>query len=222
VDNRLDASGEEGGSIYTNDPTFYSGDFASPEQIIPPSGVTDDEGNSIPWEACITLNNNWGYGASDNLYKSARTIIRKLVECVSKNGNLLLNVGPDAKGEIPKPSLDILAEVGDWMRRNGESIYGCGQADLPKPEWGRYTRKGNKIYAHLFEESIGPVNLAGLAGKIKHARLLSDGSELFVSRPWNTAMYPNDAFFNFARPEVFTYPLPDDRDTVVEITLLED
>ncbi|RKP54049.1 alpha-L-fucosidase [Cohnella endophytica] len=221
VDNRLEASGEGGGSIYTKNPSFFSGDFASPEQIIPPSGVTDDEGNSIPWEACITLNNNWGYGSSDKTYKSAKTIIRKLVECVSKNGNLLLNVGPNAEGEIPDESLAILAEVGKWMARNGASIYGCGQADLPKPEWGRFTSKGNKLYAHLFEESVGPINLAGLAGRIGKARLLSDGSEVFVSRPWNTALYPDDAFFNFAQPEVLTYPLPDERDTVVELTMIE-
>lgn len=219
IDNRLEASGEEGGSIYTSDPSLYSGDFASPEQIIPPSGVTDEQGISIPWEACITLNNNWGYAAADNAYKSATTVIRKLVECVSKNGNLLLNVGPDAKGEIPAPTLRILDEVGEWMRRNGDSIYGCGQADLPKPEWGRYTQKGNKLYAHLFEQSVGPVNLLGLANRVKQARLLSDGSELFVSRPWNAVMYPDDAFFNFARPEVFTHALPDERDTVVELTL---
>ncbi|MFB9279035.1 alpha-L-fucosidase [Cohnella cellulosilytica] len=222
VDNRLEASGEEGGSIYTSEPSFYSGDFASPEQIIPPSGVVNESGDSIPWEACITLNNNWGYAAADRTYKSAKTVIRKLVECVSKNGNLLLNVGPDARGEIPADSLRILDEIGQWMERNADSIYGCGQAGLPKPDWGRYTRKGNKLYAHLFEESIGPVNLAGLAGKIKRARLLSDGSELFVSRPWNAVMYPDDAFFNFAQPEHFTYPLPDDRDTVVEILLEDD
>ncbi|RED63951.1 alpha-L-fucosidase [Cohnella lupini] len=221
LDNRLDASGGNGGSIHTSNPSFYSGDFASPEQIIPPSGVTDNEGRSIPWEACVTLNNNWGYGSTDKTYKKAGTIIRKLVECVSKNGNLLLNVGPDAKGEIPLESVRILEEVGEWVLRNGDSIYGCGQSELPKPEWGRYTRKGNKLYAHIFEESIGPVNLAGLAGRVKQARLLSDGSELFVSRPWNTEMYPNDAFFNFARPEVLTYPLPDERDTVVEL-ILED
>ncbi len=221
LDNRLDASGGNGGSIHTNNPSFYSGDFASPEQIIPPSGVTDNEGRSIPWEACITLNNNWGYGATDKTYKKAGTIIRKLVECVSKNGNLLLNVGPDAKGEIPVESVRILEEVGEWVLRNGDSIYGCGQSERPKPEWGRYTSNGNKLYAHIFEESIGPVNLAGLAGRVKQARLLSDGSELFVSRPWNTEMYPNDAFFNFARPEVLTYPLPDERDTVVELTLID-
>ncbi|WP_372661569.1 alpha-L-fucosidase [Cohnella sp.] len=219
VDNRLEASGEEGGSIYKKDPSFFSGDFASPEQIIPPSGLTDEDGNPIPWEACITLNNNWGYASSDHSYKSARTVIRKLVECVSKNGNLLLNVGPDATGVIPQQSLEILEEVGQWLRLNGESIYGCGQADLPKPDWGRYTRRGDKLYAHLFEESIGPVNLAELAGRIKQARLLSDGSEIFISRPWNAVMYPNDAFINLARPEHFSYPLPDDRNTVVELTL---
>ncbi len=221
VDNRLEASGEEGGSIYSSEPSFYSGDFASPEQIIPPSGVVNENGESIPWEACITLNNNWGYAAADKTYKTARTVIRKLVECVSKNGNLLLNVGPDARGEIPVESLRILDQIGRWMERNGDSIYGCGQASLPKPDWGRYTKKGNKLYAHLFEESIGPINLAGLAGKIKRARLLADGSELFVSRPWNAVMYPDDAFFNFAQPEHFTYPLPDDQDTVVEILLEE-
>ncbi|ACT04757.1 alpha-L-fucosidase [Paenibacillus sp. JDR-2] len=222
VDNRLDAGGEGGGSIYTNNPNLYAGDFASPEQIIPPSGVTDEEGNSIPWEACITLNNNWGYSASDYTYKSAKTVIRKLVECVSKNGNLLLNVGPNAKGEIPRESLDILEEVGEWLGKNGDSIYGCVEAGLPKPEWGRYTRKGNKLYAHLLEESIGPIGLVGLAGRVKQARLLSDGSEVFVTRPWNVHLFEKDAFFNFARPETATYPLPDERNTVVELTLIDE
>ncbi|NIK71363.1 alpha-L-fucosidase [Paenibacillus sp. BK720] len=221
VDNRLDAGGEGGGSIYTNNPNLYAGDFASPEQIIPPSGVTDEEGNSIPWEACITLNNNWGYSAADFTYKSAKTVIRKLVECVSKNGNLLLNVGPNAKGEIPRESLNILEEVGEWLGKNGDSIYGCVEAGLPKPEWGRYTRKGNKLYAHLLEESIGPIGLVGLAGRVKQARLLSDGSEVFVTRPWNVHLFEKDAFFNFARPETATYPLPDERNTVVELTLID-
>jgi alpha-L-fucosidase len=220
VDNRLEASGEEGGSIYSKEPTFYSGDFASPEQMIPPNGVTDEEGGSIPWEACITLNNNWGYAGVDRTYKSARMVIRKLVECVSKNGNLLLNVGPNARGEIPEESLRILEEVGQWMRSNGDSIYGCGQAEVPKPEWGRFTQKGNRLYAHIFEESVGAIHLAGLAGKVKQARLVADGSELFLSRPWNVSQYPHDAFFNFAKPEHATYPLPDEKDTVVELELL--
>lgn len=198
VDNRLETHDEKG-SLLTSNPSVYSGDFASPEQFIPPQGVTDEDGRPIPWEACITLNNNWGYTSSDFQYKSATTVIRMLVECVSKNGNLLLNVGPNAKGEIPVPSLRILEEVGDWMRQNGDSIYGCGKADLPKPDWGRYTQKGNKLYAHLFEHSIGPMQWVGLESKIKFTKLLSDGSELFINRP---------------------IPLPDARDTVVELTLV--
>ncbi|MFD2115313.1 alpha-L-fucosidase [Paenibacillus yanchengensis] len=222
IDNRLEVNGEQGASIYTSNPEVYAGDFASPEQIIPPQGVMDEKGNAIPWEACVTLNNNWGYAANDLNYKSPETIIRKLVECVSKNGNLLLNVGPNAQGEIPVQSLEILEEVGEWMTANGESIYGCSYTDLPQPEWGRYTRKGNKIYAHVFEQSIGPINLPGLAGKVKKARVLADGSEMFISIPWNAQLFVDDAFINFARPEHNTYQLPDKRNTVIELTLHDD
>lgn len=218
VDNRLDASGETGGSIFTDNPEIYSGDFASPEQIIPPEGVQDEAGNPLPWEACITLNNHWGYNPN-SYYKSAKLIVRKLVECVSKNGNLLVNIGPDARGAIPEQSLRILAEVGEWMRKNQNSIYGCANSDLEKPEWGRYTQKGNKLYAHIFEENIGQVNLRGLNSKIKQARLLSDGSEILLADAWNTKQYPNDAFFNFDAPDHFTFALPDDKDTVVELEL---
>ncbi|MHA6482241.1 alpha-L-fucosidase [Paenibacillus sp. strain BS8-2] len=219
IDNRLEGSGEHGGSISSDNPTPYAGDFASPEQIIPPNGITDVSGNPIPWEACVTLNNNWGYTSADRVYKSPTTIIRKLVECVSKNGNLLLNVGPDARGLIPKESLDILAEVGDWIALNGDSIYGCHSADLLKPDWGRYTQKDDKIYAHVFEENIGSIALSGLAGRIKRARLLSDGSELIISTPWSAREFKTHAFVNFARPEHYSYPLPDKRDTVIELEL---
>lgn len=222
VDNRLEASGSIGGSIYSNDPSFYSGDFASPEQIIPPKGVVNEAGESIPWEACITLNNHWSYSSSDRMYKTARMIIRKLVECVSKNGNLLLNVGPNARGEIPDESIAILEEIGSWMRRNSDSVYGCGEAGIEKPEWGRYTRRGDKLYAHLFEENVGAINLLGLAGRIKKARLLADGSEVLIGRPWNTALYPDDAFLSLSRPEHHTFPLPDEIDTVIELTLAEE
>lgn len=219
LDNRLDASGEYGGSIKTASPTVYSGDFASPEQIIPYNGVTDELGNSIPWEACVTLNNNWGYCANDRLYKTPKTVIRTLVECVSKNGNLLLNVGPNAKGEIPQESLDILEQVGRWMKENSGSIYGCGYSGLPKPDWGRYTRKGNLLYAHIFEQGIGPVCFDGLGGKVKKMRLLRDGSELKLETAWTTAQYPEAAFVSFGENGTYSYPLPDETDTVVEIEL---
>ena len=133
----------------SKNPNFYAGDFASPEQIIPPQGLVNEEGDSIPWEACITMNNHWGYCSSDKSYKSCKMIIRKLVECVSKNGNLLLNVGPNALGEIPIESIKILQEIGQWMKYNGESIYNCGKASLPKPE-GVTLRNRKIIYMPIY------------------------------------------------------------------------
>ncbi|ALS28220.1 alpha-L-fucosidase [Paenibacillus sp. 32O-W] len=213
IDNRL------GGNILATEPEEYAGDFFSPEQIIPPGGIVDANGNQVPWEACITLNDHWGYHSEDRNYKSPKQVIRSLVECVSKNGNLLLNVGPDAKGEIPRESLNILSEVGEWMRRNGESIYGCGASALPKPEWGRYTQKGNKLYAHVFDRGIGPIYFQGLKGKIKKARLLRDGSELKVETPWMAEQYSDiesGAFITLKGAE-----LPDEIDTVIELELAE-
>lgn len=208
IDNRL------GGNIKSEAPEIYAGDFASPEQIIPPRGIVNEAGKPIPWEACITLNNHWGYCFSDKDYKSSKQVIRALVECVSKNGNLLLNVGPNAKGEIPEESLVILEEVGKWMKQNGDSIYGCGLSQLPKPEWGRYTQKGRKLYAHIYDRGIGPVNFNGLNNKIEYARLLSDGSEIAVLKPWNAGDFTEDAFISFP-----SSVLPDDADTVVELGL---
>ena len=216
VDNRLEAAGETYGSIITDNPTVYSGDFASPEQMIPPEGMTDIHGNSIPWESCITLNDHWGYCAADHHYKSPRMVVRNLVECVSKNGNMLLNVGPNAKGEIPVESVEILKEVGKWMKENSDSIYGCGISEMPKPDWGRYTQKGNKLYAHIFDECINAVTLDISADKIEKARLLMDGSEIQVTVPWNAVAFPNKSFFTFGGQ---SFPLPDELDTVVEITL---
>ncbi len=214
MDNRLGASGEGNDRFTTKNPEIFAGDFACPEQIIPPAGLVDEDQQSVPWEACITLNKHWGYCAADRDYKSPQQVVRALVECVSKNGNMLLNVGPNAKGEIPLESEQILAEVGAWMQQNGESIYGCGLADLPKPEWGRYTQKGNRIYAHVYERGIGPINFRGLSGKIKRARLLADGSELKLDKSWVTTDYPDDAFIDFESSR-----LPDELDTVIELEL---
>ncbi|UQZ85484.1 Alpha-L-fucosidase [Paenibacillus konkukensis] len=211
IDNRL------GGNIRAAEPEEYAGDFFSPEQIIPPGGIVDVNGKPVPWEACITLNDHWGYHSADKNYKSAQQVIRTLVECVSKNGNLLLNVAPDAKGEIGRETLDVLQEVGEWLRLNGGSIYGCGAADRPKPEWGRYTQNDNKLYAHVYDRGIGPIYFEGLKGKIAKARLLQDGTELKVETPWMAEEYSDidsGAFITLAGAK-----LPDERDTVIELHL---
>ena len=220
IDNRLEASGESLGSMFSGDPSVFAGDFASPEQIIPPEGIRDAKGSPLPWEACITMNNHWGYSAPDHCWKPPRQIVRKLVECVSKGGNLILNVGPNARGRIPPESARILERIGSWMDDNGAGIYGCGSADRPKPEWGYFTAKGNKLYAHVFEPPIGSLCLPGLGGgKIKRMRVLKDGSELKENEAWNTKLFSDYAFVNFAEPAELSYPLPDEDDTVIEIEL---
>ena len=125
-------------------------------------------------------------------------------------------MGPNAKGEIPEESLAILKEVGRWMKENGESIYGCGISELPKPEWGRYTQKGKKVYAHIFEESVNAVTVDLPPDRIEKARLLRDGAEIWLEKPWNAAAFPSKTFFTFGGQ---SFPLPDETDTVVELTL---
>lgn len=166
------------------------------------------------------MNNHWGYCSWDSLYKTPQTIIRKLVECVSKGGNMILNVGPDAKGRIPDESVKILEKVGHFMDRNGESIYGCGISKTAKPEWGRYTQNGDTIYAHVYETPLGALPLYGIGpDRVKRVTRLADGSELIRGEAWNTAMYPDVAFVSLGDNPVFSYPLPDEDDTVLKIEL---
>ena len=217
IDNRLEVSGEGYGSLAAGTPTPYHGDFVSPEQMVPPQGIQDVHGNDIAWELCVTMNNHWGYCAGDRNFKSSKMLLHMLVECVSKGGNLLLNVGPDARGSIPPESMERLEAMGRWMAKNRASIIGCGKTDLPKPEYGRITAKENKLYFHLYENTIGPLPLMGLQReKIRSIRYLATGAEIKLSTSWVHSDYPNIVFANLGPdPE-----LPDDIDTVIEVTLL--
>lgn len=208
TDNRLYAGHENPGG------GAAVGDIWTPEQIIPAEGVLDERGNLRVWEACITMNDHWGYARDDKNFKSPGQIVHMLVECVSKGGNLLLNVGPTAKGEIQGEFVDCLQRVGAWIDRNGQSIYGCSRASVPKPQWGRYTQKGNTVYAHILEKPVGPIPVVGLGGKVRRARLVGDGSEVRISRPWNVAADSQDLFMSIPGAT-----LPDELDTVVALEL---
>ena len=214
LDNRLEVSGSGFGSIATDEPLEFSGDYVSPEQIIPQTGFKDSRSRDICWEACITMNDNWGYCAKDKNFKPAEMIIKKLVECVSKNGNMLLNVGPDAKGNIPEESVEILTEIGRWMRRNSASIYGCGGCDLPKPENGRITRCGKTLYYHIMENSIGGIPLQGIRREeVESIRLVCDGTEIQPLENWIVENYPDVVFVQASN----TVHLPDSIDTVIAV-----
>ena len=217
IDNRLEGSGSEQGSLMTGDPLPYHGDFACPEQIIPPRGLVDAKGKDVVWEACVTMNNHWGYCRTDGYFKPASMVIKKLVECVSKGGNLLLNVGPDARGRIPDESVKILKEVGRWMERNSESVYGCGKSTLPKPDYGRLTqRDGNTLYIHIFDNTVGPLPVIGVKQEdILSARDLATRTELRAKGGWMCSDYPDTAFITLGENPV----LPDPDDTVIRLKL---
>lgn len=216
VDNRLEVSGEGFGSLAACRPTPFHGDFVSPECFIPPHGLKDAEGRPLVWESCVTMNDHWGYCPADRFYKPASLLIRKLVECVSKGGNLLLNVGPDPTGQFPAEARAVLREMGSWMEKNGDSIYGCGPSGLDKPEFGRYTRKGDRLYVHVFENTIGPLPLIGVErARIRGARRLADGKPLSVSTSWVHSDYPDLTFLDLG-PDPRLY---DPIDTVLEVEL---
>ena len=153
-------------------------------------------------------------------------MIRALINCVSKGGNLTLNLSPDAKGHIDPRAVTIVSELGEWLARNEESIRGCGEADFPKPEWGRYTQKGKFLYAHILEQVFGHINLDGLRGRIKNGRLLADNAEVQLCDFWNPGVQTldglDDIFFNLRKPVSWTYALPDRRDTVVRFELTDE
>lgn len=217
INSRLEASGMDFASSLDENPASTAGDFLNPEMVIPPQGIRNATGRDVVWEACFTMDNHWGYVPADKERKDAPQLIRKLVECVSKGGNLILNISPDAEGRIPEWQKANLLEMGAWLKTHGNSIYGCGRSGLDKPEWGRYTEGHGRLYAHLLEEPVGPIALPGLEGRIKRAVRLSDGFELIICRPWSTHAFKGFAFLNWMRPDYFTYRMSDSCDTVIEL-----
>ncbi|TAK93315.1 MAG: alpha-L-fucosidase [Verrucomicrobia bacterium] len=153
------------------------GDYAVSEQKIPESGDVK------PWETCMTLNGHWGYKKDDEKWKPTETLVRNLVDIASKGGNFLLNVGPTGEGLIPGPSVQHLREVGEWMRVNGEAIYGTTAGPFAKLDWGRCTKKVNgketTLYLHVFDwPKDGKLFVPGLRGQIESVSLLATGKRL--------------------------------------------
>lgn len=166
----------------------HPGDTVSPEQYIPATGIPGRD-----WETCMTMNKSWGFRKGDNDWKSPIDLLHRLVDVVSKGGNFLLNIGPDADGTIPAASVETLRTIGAWLKRNGDSIYGTSASPFPFLSWGRCTIKGDILYFHIFDwphdcklriPLRNPVESACLlAGTGEKLDVQADGTTCSISLP---------------------------------------
>ncbi len=172
-------------------------DLWTPEQFQPTFWPTHREtGELVVWEACQTFSGSWGYSRDETSWKSHDMLIRMLVSTVSLGGNLLLNVGPTARGYFDYRATEALEAFGEWMKYNSRSIYGCTMAEpeFKAPSGCKYTQSedGKRLYVHLFEYPFRFLELPGLAGKIDYAQFLHDASEILYSE--EDAVYFTDQY----------------------------
>lgn len=166
----------------------YAGgwDFMTPEQYKVDKWPEID-GKKIPWETCQTFSGSWGYYRDEFTWKDNKQLLVLLIESVSKGGNLLLNVGPTARGVFDERADKALKGMGDWMKYNSHSIYECTQAPdeypVPANTLLTYNPKNKRLYVHLLDYPLQNLRLPGYKGKIKYAQFLHDASEIKMSEP---------------------------------------
>jgi alpha-L-fucosidase len=174
VDDRLDLRDVEGGW-----------DFTTPEQV----KVTkwpEVNGKRVPWETCQTFSGSWGYYRDETTWKSPAQLIELLIESVSKGGNLLLNVGPTARGTFDYRAKERLKAMGDWMAVNSRSIYYCTEAPdefiTPPNTLLTYNPDTKRLYVHLLDYPMGSITLTNMADKVSYIQFLHDASEIRFTR----------------------------------------
>ncbi|MBI9038843.1 MAG: alpha-L-fucosidase [Bacteroidales bacterium] len=175
VNDRLDLLDVEGGW-----------DFTTPEQY-KVSKWPERDGKKVPWETCQTFSGSWGYYRDEMTWKDTKQLLVLLIETISKGGNLLLNVGPTARGTFDYRADEKLEEIGEWMKYNNRSIYACTEAPpefiTPENTLLTYNPETNRLYVHLLDYPMKWFTLKGFEGKVKYAQFLHDGSEIKFGKP---------------------------------------
>jgi len=173
IDDRLDLRDVEGGW-----------DFTTPEQV-KVSKWPEVNGSRVPWETCQTFSGSWGYYRDETTWKSPAQLLELLIESVSKGGNLLLNVGPTARGSFDYRAQDRLGAMGNWMKFNSRSIYNCSEAPpefkVPPNTLLTYNPATKRLYVHLLAYPMGSMTLTDMADKVSYIQFLHDASEIRFS-----------------------------------------
>ena len=153
--------------ILINNRSGIPEDFTTPEQHI--------QASAAPWEACMTMNDSWGYQRADDNWKSPKTIVRNLLQCTRDQGNYLLNIGPKADGSIPEESVGILTHVGKWMDNHAELIHKADQCKARNSAFAQFTRQGNTLFIHAHYWPGETLAVGGLQQKVLSAKMYPSG-----------------------------------------------
>jgi alpha-L-fucosidase len=180
INNRLDLAG-------------LQPDIVTPEQYMPRARPLRD-GRRVVWEACHTLSGSWGYHRDEDTWKSTEQLVQMLVGTVAMGGNLLMNVGPTARGTLDHRAIAALAAYEEWMALHERSIVGCTQSDFAAPADCRLTQNGDRLYIHLFNWPYRHLHFDALAGQVEYAQFLHDGSEVTWLRPSANTLWANTLF----------------------------
>jgi alpha-L-fucosidase len=170
-------------NIVVNNRNGLPGDFSTPEQHV----GSPRDGQS--WETCMTMNDSWGFQRADDDWKTPRTVLRDLINCVRGGGNYLLNIGPEPDGSVPEPSIELLQTVGRWLQKNGDAIYPAEPLTAHGHPYADFSRHGNTLYVHVhfwpahtpaanwldFFRPTTVVAIGGLRARVKSAKLLASG-----------------------------------------------
>ena len=165
---------------------FPGEDFQMFEKDLPGHNTTGFSANSkigdLPLETCETINNSWGFNLKDGRNKSRKDLIQYLVKAAGYNANFLLNVGPMPNGKIQPDHVALLKQMGEWLAKNGETIYGTQGGPLAARDWGVTTQKGNRVFVHILNWHDESLLIPSWGKKIRSAKLFTDGSALKFSQ----------------------------------------
>src|SRR5436190_7337614 len=164
---------------------FDGEDFQMFEKDLPGQKTAEfnsqSEIGNLPLETCDTISKAWGYNANDKQYKSVRDLIHYVARAAGNNANFLLNVGPMPNGKIQPEFVERLRGIGDWMKVNGESIYGTRGGPMKPRSWGAMTQKAGKIYVHVLDPEDALLALSGLP-KVTGAKALATGAPVEITQ----------------------------------------